>query len=370
MPRTHRHRLLRAALTLALLTAALVTGGLANPAWACGCGALVPGPGRVISVAQETSAVAWNGRREEIVMELNVNGTAPDAGWIMPTPSTATVSLGDDALFGALQQASEPQYRTRHYFWPRSGADWPFGLGGGDDMASGSAAAAPRPVSVLSRQKLGPFEVTRLAATDSTALQNWLTRNGYSESPRLAQGLKPYVARHWQYVAIRLAPKADGSTLDGGLTPLRIGFASRELIYPMRLSSLASSTQTLRLYLLTPHRMTPGALGGGTATTAFAGRLNASDLPAGTVTAPDRPFLTTLDQVIPQPWRIKDDLHFRQASADTPYRQTIYTDRLLEFAGLPAWFVVLGGAALLGGALAVTVGALYLARRSRRRIRV
>ncbi|UZJ34058.1 DUF2330 domain-containing protein [Streptomyces endophytica] len=82
-----------------------------------------------MAVGRETSVVRWDGKTEQIVMSLQVNGTAPDAAWIMPVPHRATVRLGDPAVFDRLATLTEPAVAQRHYFWPHGG-DWPFGHNG------------------------------------------------------------------------------------------------------------------------------------------------------------------------------------------------------------------------------------------------
>lgn len=52
------------AVVLALLT--LQLGSLVAPAYACGCGAMVPDDQRHMTVNREVSAVRWDGRQEQI----------------------------------------------------------------------------------------------------------------------------------------------------------------------------------------------------------------------------------------------------------------------------------------------------------------
>src|SRR3954467_10223868 len=72
-------------------------GSLIAPAYACGCGAMIPGARTRVTVGREESVVRWDGRQEQIVMSLTVGGDAERAAWIMPVPHRATVRLGDPA---------------------------------------------------------------------------------------------------------------------------------------------------------------------------------------------------------------------------------------------------------------------------------
>ncbi|RAJ64836.1 uncharacterized protein DUF2330 [Streptomyces sp. KhCrAH-43] len=353
------------ALSLALMLMSLQLGSLIAPAYACGCGAMVVNRDSRVEVARETSAVGWDGSTEQIVMQLSVRGNAPDAAWIMPVPHRATVELGDAALFTELRAITAPVHEDRHYFWPRD-EDWPFR---GSDGGTGDGAPAPgaaAPVDVVGRERLGPFDVARLTATDPRALEGWLEENGFELPDRLATALRPYVEQKWEYVAVRLAPEKRGSLLSGTLEPLRLRFASDRLVYPMRLSELAATPQSLGLYVLADHRMEPrGAIGGRPPKVAYAGRVDPAKEPYEALAAVtgDKPvFVTAIDQYFPSPERIDGDHELRATAEDTPYRTVVYRDTLLTWGGMPVWLLV-----PLGGAAAVVVALLLVARARRRR---
>ncbi|MFJ6247838.1 MULTISPECIES: DUF2330 domain-containing protein [unclassified Streptomyces] len=347
-------------LTAFVALLALQAVSLVAPAYACGCGAMVPDPSRRIGVDREESAVRWDGRTETIVMRFRVHGDAERAAWIMPVPGRADVSLGDPELFDEIARLTEPERRDRFHFWPRED-DWPFDTDRVD--GAGAAPGAGTGVGVVGRERLGPFDVARLTAADPDALGDWLRANGFDLPDRLTGALRPYVERKWEYVAVRLAPEEKGTVLRGELTPLRIAFASPEPVYPMRLSRLAKTPQTLGLSVLSDHRMEPrSAIGGDRPEVTFAGRI---ERPGGAVAAlaGDRPVhLTVLEQEFPNPERIDDDHHLRRV-ADIPYRQVIRTDRLLTVAGgVPVWLLTVGG-----GPLLVAGAAIAAVRASRRR---
>ncbi|GGU77302.1 hypothetical protein GCM10010260_07100 [Streptomyces filipinensis] len=345
-------------LTLVLALLGIQLTWFIAPAYACGCGAMVPDPSARISVAEEQSVLRWDGRQEQIVMRLTVNGDAHHAAWIMPVPHRAAVRLGDPALFDQLAHAIQPVHRTRYHFWPRNG-EWPFD---GSDTAAAAPPAAGA-VGVVDRQRLGPFDVARLTATDPAALGDWLHAHGFSLPARLKTALQPYVDRHWEYVAVRLAPDSAGTALHGALDPIHLTFAANAPVYPMRLSRLASLPQSLGLYVLAAHRMrTRSTIGGLEPEVVFAGRLRTHDgsslgeLTAGT------PYLTALTQRFPDPTRISGDHELRRAAADTPVQQVVYEDELREVAGIPLWLLTVGGFLLLAGSAV----ALIVVRRSRR----
>ncbi|MFS0698046.1 DUF2330 domain-containing protein [Streptomyces nitrosporeus] len=348
----------RRALSLLLVLAALQLGSLVSPAYACGCGAMVPSERNRITVGQETSVVHWDGRTEQIVMRLTVRGDAGEAAWIMPVPHRASVGLGDPALFEELAAITAPVTETRHYFWPREG-DWPLPQ---PDGAGAPAPGAAPPVGVVDRQRLGPFDVARLTATDPQALRDWLDGHGFTLPGPLASALEPYVDQGWEYVAVRLAPREEGEVLTGALEPLHLRFASDRLVYPMRLSRLATTAQSLGLYVLADHRMEPaGRIGGQEPRVTFAGRLEGADAggAVGDLAGGGPAFLTAVVQDFPDPSRIDGDHELRAAGADTPYRSVIHRSELLTVGGFPVWLLTV----LVVAGAAVTAVAVALRRR-------
>jgi hypothetical protein len=341
--------------TLARILVPLVVAaaalGVVRPSWACGCGALITSTASGVDVAEETSIVRYDGSSEEIVMRLSVRSRARDAAWLMPTPSRATVTLGERGWFDQLDRLTAPRVVRRRHWLPRLGIT---------DRQTGAAVPGTRGrVGVLGRQRLGPFEVTTLSAADPHALAAWLTSHGYHLKGRLTQALAPYVARRWTYTAIRLAPES--GPLAGELDPLRIRFAADTPVYPIRLSRLASTPQAVHLYVLAPHRVTVRGLG---LFTAYAGRVSPAQVssPGLRGLLGGGAFLTELVRQGIPPADFTDDLGFGY-TADTPYRQVEYEEGgLVTFLGLPAVLWVLA----VPVAVLAVLGVIVVIRRSRR----
>ncbi|MEU1122193.1 DUF2330 domain-containing protein, partial [Streptomyces sp. NPDC005899] len=248
-----------------------------------------------------------------------------------------------------------------------------FGPGAGFGPRGRPAGAGPpargarrgAPVGVVDRRRLGPFDVARLTAADPEALRSWLDANGFELPGRLADALRPYVEREWEYVAVRLAPRERGAVLQGALDPLRLRFASERPVYPMRLSRLARTAQSLGLYVLAGHRMeTSGRIGGREPEVRFAGRLEpgAADGAVGRLVGGGPAFLTAIDQDFPEPARIDGDHELREARADTPYRTVRHREALLTAGGIPVWLLT-----VLAAALSIAGALVWLGRRRRSR---
>jgi hypothetical protein len=335
------------ALLLALCLAPVVLVVVA-PAEACACGGVVDQPGGDTSVSGETAVVVWDGSQETILLRLSTRSEAVTAGLLVPTPTPATVALGDEQVFTDLAAVTVPRTEERRHLF---GPPLLFGGGGGDGASAGGPGGG---VQVLDTVDLGPLRATTLSATDARALDGWLEDHGYESSPALQSAVTPYVDEGWSFVAVQL--NAVGQTLAGTLPPIAMSFASDEAVYPMRMSSAAEETQQPTVYVLADHRMqrTDAVASGSTRPdVAFAGRLS-----PGEVTSPalqgwlsTTPYLTATSQWLPDPAQIVADFTFARAASDAPYQRVLYDDSylipgdvgalliLLLVAGA-AWFVV------------------------------
>jgi hypothetical protein len=333
------------------LLAALLLGSaltVAAPAYACACGGLVDRPGQDTSVTSETALVVWDGAQETILLRLSTRTEAVSAGLLVPTPSPATVELGDDQVFNDLADVTAPRTESR---WHLFGAPLLFG-GGGDD---GSAGAAPGDgVEVLSSVDLGPLRATTIAAANTPALQAWLDQHGYDASPDLLATVTPYVQDTWTFVALQLT--AEGRSLQGDLPPIAMHFASDEAVYPMRMSAAAQETQQPLVYVLAQHRMLrTDTLASGTTRpeTTFAGRVASGDVVSSDLEdwLATTPYLTKTTQWLPDPGAIVSDFVFAAAADDSPITPVVYDDKYLIPGDLGFLLVVL----LLAGAVWLVV---------------
>ena len=314
---------------------------LVTPTVAYGCGAVIPRDGDA-NMTQERALIQWDGHTEHLVMELGMQGQSDDAAWIVPVPAPATVQLGDPDLFATLQALTKPHITY----------DWQFigGFGGGG--TGGGGGAAPPPVTVLDRQTLGPLDVSTLAATDATALHDWLAVNGYPFPPDLSRVLQHYVDNGWFYVAVKLVPGAAGHALTGTLDPLWLTFATPEMVYPIGSSSLARDGFRVVVYVVADHRVrnpNPSEV-------IYAQWIDPATLEADSPLRPFVPhqqFLTKIDAWIAEPKFISSDFMFAYAVQDDTYRAT--ETRTIN-VGAPLCFAVLG---------VCIVGFLIVAWRSR-----
>ena len=130
--------------------------------------------------------------------------------------------------------------------------------------------------------------------------------------------------------AVRETSRLLATALSSGtIAPLRLEFASTELVYPLRLSSLNPGATDIQLYVLADHRMkTAGheASFSGGLDTAFAGRLDAAalqDYPeVAKLTGPGRDYLTQLRAKV-EAADMNGDIWFARTWTNRPFRQRV-----------------------------------------------
>ncbi|MGN6273237.1 MAG: DUF2330 domain-containing protein [Protaetiibacter sp.] len=339
-------RLAAGAAVAALLTASLTTIGIATPAAACACGAPAPPDGTRVSVGQEQALVTFDGVTERIDMVLDMLADGADTGLVVPTPTPATVSLGEASLFDALDEQTAPVVETVE--------DWWGSMGDGS-----SAGGAPE---VLSEVDLGPIQAVTLAASDAAGLQSWLTANGYAIDPSVQSLFADYIARGWSFAALKLTGE---EPLDGALDPVRFEFATSEMVYPLLLSQAATMPQTVRLYLFGDDAMQatfPDGTVAGSVT--WAGEVDVpSLLPLGA-------YLTVVEAYFSDPaTQITGDLTISSTGERRDYVPTLTHTKYVQIGGLPLGVAIAGVAGLFGVMLLVVIVGGIVHRRGEKRRR-
>ncbi len=246
--------------------------------------------------------------REDLVQLLGEN---PEAAWVVPVPAQPEVNTASAEWFVQLSDLTQPEIVTETAFLPTCG---------------GMAAPGAPEVTVLSREKVGAYDVSVLSSDDPMALLTWLNENGYTFPKRGEPILEAYVSEGWYFMATRVLP-GESANLDVDVQPLWLSFQTERPVYPMRLTSLVTTPIDVLIYVLADHRMEVEPAH--SLMLEFAGELTLAPEPTesgnlGGLLA-GRPYYVTKFRQ----WRFfaadtASDLYFRQAPDDTPYRRTVY----------------------------------------------
>lgn len=190
----------------------------------------------LISEPAQKAVVFYRDGREQLIISPSYQGPPGGFAWVVPVPARPQVKVLRGALFHELARVVEPP---------------PSSVGRRTLEAVGAAAPTGRAVTVLERETVGAYDVSVLSATEGGALQTWLARNGYALPGAARRPLAEYVREKWTFVACRVkTPRIARGLEQGTLAPLSLTFPARDLVYPMRLSSVNPRPFRLVLYLL------------------------------------------------------------------------------------------------------------------------
>jgi len=346
-------RVVASLLALAVAIGLVAVVQLANPAYACACGAFASttDPSGAVQLTSEYAMVMLKDGQETIDLRLGVNSVTTQTGLIVPLPATPTVALGSTSTFSSLTTEMTPVRVQRDLWWSWQPGSW-FG-GALTPGSGGAAAAATNTPTIISQVQLGPLEATTLAASDADGLTAWLDDHGYGLSQGVTDRLQHYVDRNWTFVALKLT---GNEPLSGNLAPIRFSFSTDQFVYPEFLSQAATVSQDLWLYIFADHRQTVTFLDGRDphGQTVWARSVQSPGLtPLGAyLTAIHLNFYSPANQ-------ITDDLGISPAATDDEVGTKIVVDTYMSIFGIPiGWMLVAFGAVvvLLIGLLAFVPG--------------
>ena len=185
---------------------------------------------------------------EHLILSVSFEGDAEDFAWVIPVPNMPEIAVTDPELFWELSDFTA--------------AESP---GGGGGFWCGFAAAPPPGdgVDVIEEQVVGPYATAILSATNATALADWLNANGYVFPEEGEEIVSEYIEKEWYFVATKInAIEEDTENVltEGAIEPIVLSFASDEIVYPLRITSLSTMNATspeVLLYVLADHVMVP-----------------------------------------------------------------------------------------------------------------
>jgi hypothetical protein len=186
----------------------------------------------------QKALIYWKKGKEIMVLQVKYEGAAEDFAWIVPLPAKPKVSAIDAEKSPFAEISLYTQLRRR---WGYRGKD--------------AGAEAEAKVTVLERKIVGVYDIAILAASDAKALGEWLNNNGYAFPEKRKDVLEHYTKKKWVYVAMRIDRKALESDevkklKSGELQPIRFSFAAKEMVYPLKISSVNAGETEVLLYVL------------------------------------------------------------------------------------------------------------------------
>ncbi len=168
---------------------------------------------------------------QDMVLQVKYSGPAKEFCWLVPVPATPKLQAVDPDAFAELSLYTQQRMR------------W------------GSKQAEAPSVEVVERKKVGIFDTAVLKATDAAELQQWLAKHGFQFPADRKDVLEYYARKAWVFTAIRIDPaelteEVEAKLHEGSLQPLLFTFNTKEIVYPLYISSINAGQTQLLLFVL------------------------------------------------------------------------------------------------------------------------
>jgi hypothetical protein len=193
----------------------------------------------------QRAVILYGNSTEHLILSVSFEGDAENFAWVIPVPNKPEIAVSDPDLFWELSD-----FTTKGL---------PSG-GGGFGCFGGAAPGDQDGVDVIEEQVVGPYATAILSATNATALADWLNANGYIFPEDGEEIISEYIEREWYFVATKInaVEEETGDALaEGAIEPIVLSFASEEIVYPLRITSLSATSPEVLLYVLADHVMVP-----------------------------------------------------------------------------------------------------------------
>jgi hypothetical protein len=203
--------------------------------------------------AQKAVILYGNGT-EHLILSVSFEGDAEDFAWVIPVPDKPEIAVTDPDLFWELSDLTATEI-------PKNGGG--FGCLGGTE-----GEMEEEGVDVIEEQVVGPYATAILSATNATALADWLNANGYIFPEDGEEIVSEYIEKEWYFVATKInaivdvdlfwyGGEASEALAEGAIEPIILSFASDEIVYPLRITSLSATAPEVLLYVFTDYIMVP-----------------------------------------------------------------------------------------------------------------
>ncbi len=267
-------------LTRWIIAAVIVlgTGGVA-----LGNGVKFPqiGYAKMPEIPQQRALIAYKDGIETLVVESAYVTDSPEVGWVLPVPAEPMeISVADRDVLKSVAMCMRPEVvhdlgqgldsilmawvivavvclgvifsRPEGNLILASLVVVAMIVLLGSIMLPALSAAGPSQgqagVSAISVQRVGNYDVTVLKSASAEALQIWLKEQGLAAIPAAGVPVvNDYAKQGWVFLVAKLARQGDGAA---SAHPLAVKFATKQAVFPMRLTALANTTTQVDLYII------------------------------------------------------------------------------------------------------------------------
>lgn len=234
---------------------------------------------KIPDIVAQRAVLSWRDGKETLIIASALDSQAQQLGWIIPVPAVPeTIEKATPGSLKTLEFCIQP--RITHDLYPLDRAvivataignllvgTWLFRrksfgclltlvvvlfLLNGLLLSAGSSgspvATKSSGLKVEKTAAVGSYKISILRASQTGRLDSWLADNGFAALPGAAGPIvADYAARGWVFAAIKLTRGEAGANVPH---PIKLTFASKEPVYPMKLTALAGGSPTIELFVI------------------------------------------------------------------------------------------------------------------------
>jgi Uncharacterized protein conserved in bacteria (DUF2330) len=249
---------MRSAIVLGIALGSMLVLSRERSAYACGgCIQPPPPPNQTASdVTDERMLFVISTTQSTLYDQLTYAGNPASFAWVLPIRGTVDVGLSADVLFDSIDALTATQISAPPRSCPQAPSCGGFGAGGFASSSEGVAGGGtePPPVTVTKQENVGPYDTVQLHSTNTSALESWLTQNGFvvpaAEQPVIAA----YVAEGFDFLAMKLLPNQGVQAM----RPVRVTTPGASFSLPLRMASIGTGvTVGITIWVVSDGRYEP-----------------------------------------------------------------------------------------------------------------
>jgi hypothetical protein len=226
----------RIALSIAI-AASVVTLARPRPAAACG-GCFHPPTQTVTDITDERMLLSVSSTQSTLYDQIQYSGSPSSFAWVLPIHGTVTVGLSAAVLFDSIDQMTATQINPPPQNCPSPNCNTKTAAPNFGGASAGNDSS--NPVQVLAQANVGPYATVQLHSTDSSALDAWLTTNGFNIPAAVQPILDAYVKEGFDFLAMKLLPNQGVQAM----RPVRVTTNGASFSLPLRMASIGTGAVT------------------------------------------------------------------------------------------------------------------------------
>jgi hypothetical protein len=210
-------------------------------------------------ITDERMLLSVSPQESTLYDQIRYAGTPSSFAWVLPIHGTVDVGLSADVLFDSMDAVTATQIIPPTLNCPSpSGCNSTGGCGGFASKSNPTAAAfsdsAAHSVVVTKQENVGPYATVQLHTTDPSALNTWLTQNGFDIPADATPIIDQYVSEGFDFLAMKLLPNQGVRAM----RPVRVTTPGASLSLPLRMAGVGTGVSVgITIWVVSDGRYEP-----------------------------------------------------------------------------------------------------------------